>query len=72
VAPLNLPTDRPRPSVQTSHGAHMFLQLSQELTEGLKQMSQQEGVTLFMTLLSAFQVLLGHYSGQEDIAVGTR
>jgi amino acid adenylation domain-containing protein len=68
---LQLPTDRPRPPVQTYQGAYQSLELSLKLTEALKALSQQERVTLFMTLLAAFQILLSRYSGQEDIIVGT-
>ncbi|BAZ34001.1 amino acid adenylation domain-containing protein (plasmid) [Cylindrospermum sp. NIES-4074] len=68
---LQLPTDYPRELVQTYQGAYQSLELSLELTEALKALSQQEGVTLFMTLLAAFQTLLYRYSGQEDIIVGT-
>ncbi|MBE7553883.1 MAG: hypothetical protein HS126_22690 [Anaerolineales bacterium] len=68
---LELPTDRPRPLVQTYRGASQSLVLSTTLTQALKTLSQQEGATLFMTLLAAFKILLGHYSGQDDIVVGT-
>ncbi|MGD2147544.1 MAG: condensation domain-containing protein, partial [Anaerolineae bacterium] len=68
---LNLPTDRPRPAVQTHRGARESLRLPQPLSESLKRLSRHEGATLFMTLLAAFQVLLYRYSGQEDIVVGT-
>jgi amino acid adenylation domain-containing protein len=68
---LALPTDRPRPAVQTFQGASLDLVLSPELTAALKALSQREDVTLFMTLLAAFQVLLARYSGQDDIVVGT-
>jgi aspartate racemase len=67
---LELPTDRPRPAVQTLRGARRSLTLSQSLTEGLKALSQHEGTTLFMTLLAAFKVLLYRYTGRENIAVG--
>ncbi len=70
-AVLDLPTDRPRPAVQSYRGARHTLELGSQLTRALKVLSQQHGVTLFMTLLSAFQVLLHRYSGQEDIVVGT-
>src|SRR6266850_3384744 len=56
---LELPTDRTRPAVRSSRGATERLQLSPELSEGLKKLSQQEGVTLFMTLLAALHLLLG-------------
>ncbi|HEX7318159.1 MAG TPA: amino acid adenylation domain-containing protein [Pyrinomonadaceae bacterium] len=68
---LELPTDRPRPPVQSFRGASEALTLDIELTESLKALSRSEGVTLFMTLLAAFQVLLSRYSGQTDVVVGT-
>jgi amino acid adenylation domain-containing protein len=68
---LQLPINYPRPPVLTYQGAYQYLELSKDLTEALKVLSQQEGVTLFMTLLAAFQTLLFRYSGQEDIIVGT-
>ncbi|MGF2038868.1 MAG: non-ribosomal peptide synthetase [Nostoc sp. CmiVER01] len=68
---LSLPADRPRPAVQTFNGAHQEFTLSKELTASLAQLSQQEGVTLFMTLLAAFDTLLCRYTGQEDILVGS-
>ncbi|MBD0370018.1 MAG: amino acid adenylation domain-containing protein, partial [Pyrinomonadaceae bacterium] len=70
-AVLELPTDHARPAIQTYRGASQSFELSERLSEELKQMSRREGVTLFMTLLSAFKVLLSRYSGQEDIVVGT-
>jgi amino acid adenylation domain-containing protein len=71
ISILNLPTDRPRPAVQTYRGATQLLQLPKSLSEQLETLSQQEGVTLFMTLLAAFQTLLYRYTQQEDIAVGS-
>jgi Condensation domain len=68
---LELPTDRPRLAVQSFHGAQQSLVLPKSLTESLKELSRQEGMTLFMTLLAAFKVLLCRYTGQEDIVVGT-
>jgi amino acid adenylation domain-containing protein len=68
---LELPADYPHPAIQTFNGAkHTFL-LSQNLTEALRGLSRKEGVTLFMTLLAAFQCLLHRYTGQADIVVGT-
>jgi amino acid adenylation domain-containing protein len=68
---LALPLDRPRPAVKSFRGAtHSFL-LPAELTERLRRLCQDEGVTPFMTLLAAWQTLLARYSGQEDIVVGT-
>ena len=71
LSPLELPTDRPRPPVPSYQGAHLAFDLPAPLTQALKELSRREGVTLFMTLLAAFQVLLHRYSGQDDIAVGT-
>ncbi|BAZ54100.1 amino acid adenylation domain-containing protein [Nostoc sp. NIES-4103] len=68
---LELPTDRPRPPIQSNKGTTQQFQISKSLTEKLKDLSQQEGVTLFMTLLAAFKVLLYRYTKQEDIIVGT-
>ncbi|MBV9790163.1 MAG: amino acid adenylation domain-containing protein, partial [Chloroflexi bacterium] len=68
---LSLPTDRPRPAVQSHRGALQAFELPPALSAALKSLSQQEDVTLFMLLLAAFNVLLGRYSGQSDIVVGT-
>jgi amino acid adenylation domain-containing protein len=68
---LELPTDHPRPSVQSFKGRSEFLELNQDLTQKLKCLSQQSGTTLFMTLLAAFTLLLSRYSRQEDIVVGS-
>ena len=68
---LELPTDRPRGAVQTFRGAKYSLLLPQTLNKALKELSQREGVTLFMTLLAAFQTLLYRYTGQDDMIVGT-
>jgi hypothetical protein len=68
---LELPTDRPRPVIQTYRGARETLALSEELSAGLKALSRSEGVTLFMTLLAGFQTLLHLYTRQDDILVGT-
>ena len=68
---LHLPSDRPHPAVQTYRGATYPLQFSPTLTQALEAFSQQSGVSLFMTLLAAFQTLLYRYTGQEDIAIGS-
>ncbi|MGV0104585.1 Non-ribosomal peptide synthetase [Nostoc sp. DSM 114160] len=68
---LSLPTDRPRPAVQTYHGTHQEFALSLELTSKLTKLSQEQGCTLFMTLLAAFDTLLYRYTGTEDILVGS-
>jgi amino acid adenylation domain-containing protein len=68
---LELPTDRPRPVVQTFTGAAEPLTVPASVTSQLKALGQREGCTLFMTLLAGFQALLGRYSDQEDVSVGT-
>ncbi|MBW4508527.1 MAG: amino acid adenylation domain-containing protein [Scytonematopsis contorta HA4267-MV1] len=68
---LNLPTDRPRPAIQNYQGASHTFELSKELTKSLREMAKAEGATLYMTLLTAFVVLLYRYTGQEDIIVGS-
>ncbi len=68
---LELPTDKPRTQLQTSLGKKYSFTLSPTLSNNLKSLSQQEGVTLFMTLLAAFNILLYHYTKQEDILVGS-
>jgi len=67
---LKLPTDKPRPAVQSFHGAQHKFSLTPELSEELKALSRAESVTLFMTLLAAFKILLHYYSKQDDIVVG--
>jgi amino acid adenylation domain-containing protein len=68
---LDLPCDHPRSPVQTFNGAKVQLSLTKNLTDSLKQLSHQEGTTLFMTLLAAFKTLLYRYTGQTDILVGS-
>ncbi|HEX8127476.1 MAG TPA: amino acid adenylation domain-containing protein [Pyrinomonadaceae bacterium] len=68
---LELPTDRPRPNVQAFRGASMPIELPESLTKELKTLSRRAGVTLFMTLLAAFKVLLQRYTGQDDIIIGS-
>jgi hypothetical protein len=68
---LELPTDRPRPGVLTMKGAMLPIALPQSLTEDLKAFSRQKKVTLYMTLLAVFKILLWYYSRQTDIVVGT-
>ncbi|HYG65499.1 MAG TPA: amino acid adenylation domain-containing protein, partial [Thermoanaerobaculia bacterium] len=68
---LELPTDRPRPPVQTSHGAVEPVVLTGELTAALRELGRREGITLFMALLAGFQALLHRLSGQDDVLVGS-
>lgn len=68
---LNLPTDRPRPPVQTDEGASYTFKLTEVLSKQLKELVKTEGVTLYTLFLATFQVLLYRYTGQEDILVGS-
>lgn len=68
---LKLPTDFPRPAVQSFRGARQMLECPASLLSGLEALSQQVGCTLFMTLLTALKALLYHYSAQQDVSVGT-
>ncbi|OHV53272.1 non-ribosomal peptide synthetase [Photorhabdus temperata] len=68
---LDLPTDRPRPPKQMFVGNTLSVNLDAELTQALKHLSEQQGVTLFMTLLSAWAVVLSRLSGQNDVVIGT-
>ncbi len=70
-AVLELPTDYPRPPMQSFRGANAYFSLDAGLSQQLKQYSQQHGATLFMTLWAAYSVLLARYSGQSDIVVGS-
>ncbi|WP_231608016.1 non-ribosomal peptide synthetase [Streptacidiphilus albus] len=71
VAPLELPTDRRRPAHHGGSGDAIAFSVPAEITDRLKSAAAGQGASLFMTLLSVFQLLLSKYSGQEDIAVGT-
>ncbi len=71
ISPLALPTDHSRPSVRTSRGAIQTRLVPPTVLTQLQALSLQEGVTLFMLLLAAFQVLLLRYTRQSDISVGT-
>ncbi|MDX1695323.1 MAG: amino acid adenylation domain-containing protein, partial [Ketobacteraceae bacterium] len=71
VPVLELPTDKPRPPVQTFHGAYEQVKIPAALTARLNELSHSQGATLFMTLLSALYALLQRYSGQSDICIGT-
>src|SRR6185295_15480540 len=68
---LPLPTDYPRPALQGQSGAREMFTYRPELTAGLLALSREAGGTLFMPLLAAFAVLLGRYTGQDDLLVGT-
>ncbi|MHA4999279.1 condensation domain-containing protein, partial [Streptomyces sp. SD18] len=68
---LEMPTDRPRPAVRSSAGAVAGFAVSPETTETLRELSREYGVSMFMTLLASFAVLLGRYTGSDDVVVGT-
>ena len=68
---LELPTDHPRPAVQTYRGARQPLTLTKSTVEALEGLGRREGTTLFMTLLAAFKILLHRYTNQDDIVVGS-
>ncbi|MEV6869113.1 condensation domain-containing protein, partial [Streptosporangium subroseum] len=68
---LELPTDRPRPAVRSSAGETIRFAVPDEVTALLRAVTRETGATMFMTLLSAFTVLLGKYAGQDDVVVGT-
>ncbi|MCP4660532.1 MAG: amino acid adenylation domain-containing protein, partial [bacterium] len=70
-ATLDLPTDRPRPAQQTFQGRTLPVHLPAALRREVEALSRRQGATLFMTLLAAFKVLLGRYSGQADVVVGS-
>ena len=67
---LHLPIDRPRPAVMTYRGTRAPIRIPDPVSEKVKLLSQREGVTLFMTLIAAFQTLLFRYTGQDDVVVG--
>ncbi|TDJ41937.1 MAG: amino acid adenylation domain-containing protein [Gammaproteobacteria bacterium] len=71
LSTLDLPVDKPRPAVQTYRGDIHHFSLPAELGLSLKEISRKEGMTLYMTLLAAFQVLLHRYSQQDEIVLGT-
>ncbi|HYH82071.1 MAG TPA: condensation domain-containing protein, partial [Longimicrobium sp.] len=68
---LELPTDHPRPAMQSYRGATVPVELSLELLERIQRLGRSEGATLYMVLLGAFQVLLAKYAGSEDVVVGS-
>lgn len=68
---LHLPTDRPRPATPIFRGARRHFSFTPELSESLTNLSRQEGASLFMTFLAAFQILLSRYTRQSDVCVGS-
>ncbi len=68
---MALPTDRPRPAIQRNRGSWEAVDFPPDVIEQLKELSKAEGVSLYMTMLAAFNVLLHRYTGQDDLLVGT-
>ncbi|HEY0020544.1 MAG TPA: amino acid adenylation domain-containing protein, partial [Longimicrobium sp.] len=68
---LELPTDRPRPAVQSYRGAAIGTVYEPELQEALRALARREGATLYMLLLAGFQLLLSRYARQDDVVVGS-
>ena len=71
VQPLDLPTDFPRPAIQTFNGASQTVWIGDETARALRAVSREQGVSEFMALLASLKILLSRYTGQTDIAVGT-
>ncbi|MFK4082534.1 amino acid adenylation domain-containing protein [Kribbella sp. NPDC020789] len=71
LEPLELPTDRPRGPVRSTAGGELERELDQELAAGVRRLARDAGVTVFVVLVSMFQVLLSRYCGRTDVAVGT-
>jgi amino acid adenylation domain-containing protein/non-ribosomal peptide synthase protein (TIGR01720 family) len=69
--PLDLPTDRPRPAVQSYAGDTVSLWIDEDVGDGLRALSRRESVTMFTTMMAAFNVLMAKYSGGDDIVIGT-
>jgi condensation domain-containing protein len=70
-APLDLPTDRPRPAVRGTAGGVIEFEVPADVADGLGELARERGTTLFGALVAACQVLLARYTGQDDIAIGT-
>ena len=68
---LQFPTDRPRPALQSYRGERLSIAMSEQLTDRLKALSRKQNVTMYMTLLAAFQTLIHRYTGEDDIVVGS-
>ena len=69
--PLELPADRPRPSLMSHEGSAVPFELSKTTLQGLEKVARAEGATLFMVLMAAYQVLMSRLSGETDVTVGT-
>ena len=67
---INLPTDKKRPPIQTYNGSFYSFTISPQLSKQIKKLAQKQGATVYMVLLASFQILLYHYTAQEDILIG--
>jgi amino acid adenylation domain-containing protein len=70
-AALTMPTDRPRPPIQSFAGGDVRFTVGRDVTDGLRALARRQGATLYMTLLAAFQVLLARHAGQDEVLVGS-
>ncbi len=68
---VDLPTDRPRPAIQSYRGRRQWFQIPEATTRQLREIGRRHGITLYMTLLAAFQILIHRHTGQDDFIVGT-
>ncbi len=71
LPPLNMPSDYPRPAIQTFRGRVKTIRLSQEITQQITTLSRSQGSTLYMTLLAAYLVLIHRYTNQDEVLVGS-
>jgi hybrid polyketide synthase/nonribosomal peptide synthetase FtdB len=71
IHPLDLKTDKPRPSVQTNNGASITFAVNKQLTSEMKELSKATGCTMFVLFLSLYHILLHKYTQQEDIIIGS-
>ena len=71
IIPLNLPTDYPRPEIQSFEGEVISFEVSEEMTAGLGRLALETGATVFMVISAVFNILLAKVTGAEDIIIGT-
>ena len=71
ATPLDLPSDRPRPAVETMNGTSEYVHFSRSINESMQTLARREGVTQFMVLMAVFQVLLHRYTNQDDVTAGS-
>ncbi|GEO12155.1 non-ribosomal peptide synthetase [Segetibacter aerophilus] len=71
LSPLHMPTDFPRPAIQSTRGSIVNFSIEKDVVDKITTVSKEQGATFFMTLLTAFKILLHKYTGEEDICIGT-